>query len=67
VSPDLGRRLERLEASRARALSIVAAFPAELEGRLVFRHPFAGRMGLADTLAFLRRTSTTTCPRSSGR
>jgi hypothetical protein len=34
--------------------ALVEAFPPELEGRLVFRHPVAGRMGLADTLAVLQ-------------
>ena len=29
------------------------AFPAELAGRAVFRHPFAGRMSLAHTLGFM--------------
>ena len=33
---------------------LLEAFPADLEGRLVFRHPFAGRMGLADALAVLQ-------------
>ena len=44
----------RWDEVRAGWRELVAAFPAELEGRLVFRHPFAGRMGLADTLAFLQ-------------
>lgn len=39
---------------RAGWRELLAAFPAEIEGRLVFRHPFAGRMGLADTLAVLQ-------------
>ena len=44
----------RWDEVRAGWRELVAAFPAELEGRLVFRHPFAGRMGLADTLAVLQ-------------
>jgi hypothetical protein len=30
------------------------AFPAELAGRAVFRHPFAGRMSIAHTLGFMQ-------------
>jgi hypothetical protein len=33
---------------------LVEAFPRELEARLVFRHPVAGRLTLADTLAVLQ-------------
>jgi len=33
---------------------LLEGFPAELEGRLVFRHPVAGRLSLADTLAVLQ-------------
>ncbi len=44
----------RWDEVRAGWRELVATFPAELEGRLVFRHPFAGRMGLADTLAVLQ-------------
>jgi hypothetical protein len=83
MNPDFRSRLERLEASRARALSLLLphdatalnrapgpgrwsalqvlhhvieseATLASLEGRLVLRHPFAGRMGLADALAVLQ-------------
>jgi len=43
----------RWEDVRAGWRELLEAFPADLEGRLVFRHPFAGRMGLADTLAVL--------------
>jgi uncharacterized damage-inducible protein DinB len=32
---------------------LLDGFPPALEHRLVFRHPFVGLMGLADTLAFL--------------
>ena len=44
----------RWDEVRAGWRELLAAFPAELEGRLVFRHPFAGRMGLSDTLAVLQ-------------
>lgn len=44
----------RWDEVRAGWRALVEAFPADLEGRLVFRHPFAGRMGLADTLAVLQ-------------
>jgi hypothetical protein len=33
---------------------LLDGFPAELEDRLVFRHPVAGRLSLADTLAVLQ-------------
>jgi hypothetical protein len=33
---------------------LLDAFPPGLEGRLVFRHPVAGRLSLADTLAVLQ-------------
>jgi DinB superfamily len=33
---------------------LLDAFPPDLEGRLVFRHPVAGRLSLADTLAVLQ-------------
>jgi hypothetical protein len=33
---------------------LLDGFPSELEGRLVFRHPVAGRLSLADTLAVLQ-------------
>jgi len=44
----------RWDEVRAGWRELLAAFPADLEGRLVFRHPFAGRMGLSDTLAVLQ-------------
>jgi hypothetical protein len=44
----------RWDEVRAGWRELLEAFPADLEGRLVFRHPFAGRMGLADTLAVLQ-------------
>ena len=44
----------RWDEVRAGWRALVEAFPPELEGRLVFRHPVAGRMGLADTLAVLQ-------------
>jgi hypothetical protein len=44
----------RWDEVRAGWRELLAAFPAGLEGRLVFRHPFAGRMGLSDTLAVLQ-------------
>lgn len=33
----------------------IAAFPQEFENKLVFRHPLAGRLTLAQTLGFLQR------------
>jgi len=44
----------RWEEVRASWRELLGAFPTDLEERLVFRHPFAGRMGLADTLAVLQ-------------
>jgi len=43
----------RWEATRQRWRELLEGFPPALEDRLVFRHPFVGLMGLADTLAFL--------------
>jgi hypothetical protein len=44
----------RWDRVRADWRDLLAAFPADLEGRLVFRHPLAGRMGLGDALAVLQ-------------
>jgi hypothetical protein len=44
----------RWDGVRADWRHLLGALPANLEGRLVFRHPVAGRMGLADTLAVLQ-------------
>jgi len=44
----------RWEETRRRFRELLDGFPAALENRLVFRHPFVGLMGLADTLAFLQ-------------
>jgi len=44
----------RWDEVRAGWRELLEAFPSDLEGRLVFRHPFAGRMDLADTLAVLQ-------------
>lgn len=44
----------RWDEVRAGWHELLETFPASLEGRLVFRHPFAGRMGLADALAVLQ-------------
>jgi hypothetical protein len=52
VEPDLLRA--RWDEVRAGWRDLLGAFPSHLDGRLVFRHPFAGRMGLADTLAVLQ-------------
>ena len=52
VEPDTLRA--RWDEVRAGWRELLEAFPPDLEGRLVFRHPFAGRMGLADTLAVLQ-------------
>ena len=45
---------ERWEAVRRDLRELLDTFPPELEGRLVFRHPVGGRLGLADTLAVLQ-------------
>jgi hypothetical protein len=37
-----------------RLRELVEEFPASLEDRVVLRHPLAGLMGLADSLAVLR-------------
>jgi hypothetical protein len=52
VEPD--RLRARWDAVRSGWRELLEAFPSDLEGRLVFRHPFAGRMDLADTLAVLQ-------------
>jgi hypothetical protein len=44
----------RWEEVRTGWRQLLGALPADLEGRLLFRHPVAGRMGLADTLAVLQ-------------
>lgn len=44
----------RWEEVRRGYRELLTAFPAELEGRLVFRHPFVGLMSLAHTLGFLQ-------------
>ena len=51
---DPARLRERWEAVRGDLRELLDTFPPEVQGRLVFRHPFAGRMGLADTLAVLQ-------------
>jgi hypothetical protein len=43
----------RWERTRQEWRDLLDTFPPSLEDRLVFRHPFVGLMGLADTLAFL--------------
>lgn len=45
---------ERWETVRRDLRELLDGFPPEIEGRLVFRHPVAGRLGLADTLAVLQ-------------
>ena len=52
VEPALLRA--RWDEVRAAWRAELEAFPADLEDRLVFRHPFAGRMSLADALAVLQ-------------
>jgi len=52
VEPALLRA--RWDEVRAGWRELLSTFPADLEGRLVFRHPRAGRMGLADALAVLQ-------------
>lgn len=44
----------RWDAVRHGLRELLASFPPELEDRLVFRHPVAGRLGLADALAVLQ-------------
>ena len=44
----------RWETVRHDLRALLDGFPPELERRLVFRHPVAGRMGLADALAVLQ-------------
>jgi hypothetical protein len=44
----------RWEDVRRSWCELLEGFPAALESRLVFRHPFVGLMGLPDTLAFLQ-------------
>jgi hypothetical protein len=44
----------RWDEVRTAARDLLETFPADLEDRLVFRHPFVGRMGLADALAVLQ-------------
>ncbi len=51
---ELAALRSRWDEVRASWRDLVEAFPADLEGRLVFRHPVAGRMSLADTLAVLQ-------------
>lgn len=51
---DPGRLSERWTEVGNGWRELVSEFPPELEGRLVFRHPFAGRLGLADTLDVMR-------------
>jgi len=45
---------ERWERVRKDLRDLLDAFPPDVEGRLVFRHPVAGRLGLDDTLAVLQ-------------
>lgn len=52
IDPDELRA--RWDTVRAELATLVEAFPPDLVGRLVFRHPFAGRMSLADTLGFMQ-------------
>jgi hypothetical protein len=52
VDPDTLRA--RWDEVRAGWRELLGTFPTHLEGRLVFRHPRAGRMGLADALAVLQ-------------
>lgn len=44
----------RWEEVRREWRDLVLSFPRDLEARLVFRHPVAGRLTLADTLAVLQ-------------
>jgi hypothetical protein len=52
VDPDELRA--RWEEVRGGWKALLDGFPLELEGRLVFRHPVAGRMALVDALAVLQ-------------
>jgi hypothetical protein len=51
---DPARLRERWEAVRGDLRELLDTFPPEVQGRLVFRHPVGGRLGLADTLAVLQ-------------
>lgn len=51
---DPGDLRARWDTVRAELGALVEAFPANLAGRLVFRHPLAGRMSLGDTLGFMQ-------------
>ena len=44
----------RWDRVRAEWAAFLEAFPPELIGRAVFRHPFAGRMSIAHTLGFMQ-------------
>jgi uncharacterized damage-inducible protein DinB len=44
----------RWDRVRADWTAFLEAFPPELLGRAVFRHPFAGRMSIAHTLGFMQ-------------
>ena len=44
----------RWDRNRAEWAAFLDAFPPELLGRAVFRHPFAGRLSIAHTLGFLQ-------------
>lgn len=42
------------ESGRGAWRALLTAFPEDLVARQVFRHPLVGRMGLSDTLGFMR-------------
>jgi uncharacterized damage-inducible protein DinB len=44
----------RWDRVRAEWAAFLDAFPPEMLGRAVFRHPFAGRMSIAHTLGFMQ-------------
>jgi uncharacterized damage-inducible protein DinB len=53
VALGLSEASARWDRVRAEWAAFLDAFPPELLGRAVFRHPFAGRMSIAHTLGFM--------------
>src|SRR5688572_13098600 len=54
ASVGLAEASARWDRVRAEWAASLDAFPPELAGRAVFRHPFAGRMSIAHTLGFMQ-------------
>ena len=49
----LATTTERWRTQRAELRDYLLSLPAELHGKQIFKHPFAGRLSLAGTVAFL--------------